>query len=139
MQLVGFVLFLLALGVPGCSGDVGITGQQLGADGICRGSLAEYCEQVECPTWDEQLAKVECPGNWEIGICGELRYVWHQYFGAADYYVNYFDSSGTLVTHYGHSDANGFCDYRTWDIYYGPVPSCELVPTELSREECWSS
>ena len=53
---------------------------------------------------------------------------WHQYFGAADFYVNYFDSSGTLITHYGHSDANGFCDYQTWDIYYGRFPAASWFP-----------
>ena len=126
----GFI-FVLALGVMGCS--------ESDADGECRGSLSDYCAQVECLTWDAQIAKVECPGSWEIGTCGEFRYVWHQYFGASDYWVRYFDASGALVAHYHHTDVNAHCGNTSWDILYGRVPDCVLEPTELSREDCYAA
>jgi len=108
-------------------------------DGPCVAPLGDYCAEVECPTWDEELVRIECPGNWEVGTCGGLRYVWHQFFGAADYYVRYFDSSGALVIQELHSDVNAYCDSTSWEIFYGQVPDCELEPTVLSREDCRSA
>jgi hypothetical protein len=106
-------------------------------DGPCVAPLSRYCDQVDCPTWDEEHAKVECPGDWEVGTCGSLRYIWHQFFGnTSDYYVRYFDASGALVIHEHHSDYAGYCDSTSLEIFYGQVPNCELEPTELSREEC---
>ena len=128
--LFGFVC-VCALGVMllGCGAN---------GESDCGGSLSAYCARVECPTYDEAVAEVECPGYWEIGKCGKFDYVWHRW-GFGDHYVKYFDASGSLLAVEVWADFNAYCDGTSFSISHGPVPDCELDPTVLSREDCWSA
>jgi len=108
-----------------------------GPDG-CHAPLDDYCQESDCPTYEEAVAEAKeyalqfC--DWiskrgGVGKCGDLQYVL-QNTGTGTGSIQYFDDSGTLVAIRKYTDTPSYCRDTSFDLWYGPVLDCELEPGE---------
>jgi hypothetical protein len=124
-------LSLALIPAVGCSdtkrdGQVGNGGN---GDQTCQSPLSDYCEEPDCPTWDqaveeaEELGRPRCDGFLDIysGPCGDLKYI---FIGSLGGTIEYFDASGVLVAAERYDDVPGYCDETSFNIWYGPIPDC---------------
>jgi len=142
-HLVGLV-FVLALGVMGCSETSGTGGSGGNGEQPCQSLLSEYCEGSDCPTWDQAVAKAEelgrprCDGFVDAysGPCGDLKYI---FIGDLAGTIEYFDASGALVAAERYDDIPTFCDDTSFNIWYGPIPDCTRDPRNTWENFCKGS
>jgi len=107
-------------------------------DAGCVASLSDYCAGSECPTYSEAVAEAECDGHWEVGTCGDFRYVRLTY-GFGDGNVEYFDALGALVAREHWTDVNSHCCGASFSVSYGPVPDCQREPTLVDAAACYEA
>lgn len=139
--------------VAGCSPQA-INATDAAVDGgPCAAPLSAYCNDpgvggiVMCgAALDERLSLIragvsctESPVFPEFGpstgSCGSLAYVLYSPHGV-DKTTEYFNASGALVAAHYESDTNAYCNGTTFEIAYGPVPTCDRIPTDGGTLHC---
>jgi hypothetical protein len=101
----------------------------------CSDVLSAFCD-TDCPTYAEAASGVEADAGLEtefcfgaeVGTCGDLQYtLWNGGYGGP---IQYFDNTGTLVAAWVSTDTNSYCNFESFDIWYGEQQNCELVAVE---------
>jgi hypothetical protein len=122
---------------PGRDGDVDAA-LDLAADGsttsgaVCQYPLSDFCAG-SCPTYDGETTRLRMAARCflaRFGTCGALQFIEFHSGGIGDYYMELFDSTGTLVFAHHDSDTTEFCQGTSYSADYGTAPSCKRVVTE---------